>query len=413
MHDADVVVIGAGAAGVSAARRLAEAQIRVIVIEARDRVGGRGWTRDIGGFPLDFGCGWIHSADENEWSRIARALGFEIDPTPPPWGQRVLEVGLTAGDQADLWAARGRFYARLEGAAKSGIDRPASELLEAGERWNLLLDAMSTYINGVELDQVSVIDFNRYLDTGTNWRVVKGYGTLIASYAAGLDVRLGCAARLVDHSGRRLRIETSRGVIRADAAVITVPSSIVALERLRFVPALPDKLEAAAALPLGLADKLFLSVAAPDAFPAETRLIGATDSAATGTYHLRPFGRPMIEGYFGGRLARELEAEGGEGFARFAVDQIAERLGNDVRKHLRLLAASRWASDPFARGSYSFARVGHADARSALAAPIDDRLFFAGEACSRHDFSTAHGAYRTGIAAAEQALKALSKSESR
>jgi monoamine oxidase len=142
-------------------------------------------------------------------------------------------------------------------------------------------------------------------------------------------------------------------------------------------------------------------------FPAETRLVGATDRTATATYHLRPFGRPVIEGYFGGRLARELEAEAEEGFARFAIDQIAERLGNDVRKHLRLIAASRWAHDPFARGSYSYARVGHADTRAVLAAAINDRLFFAGEACSRHDFSTAHGAYRTGLDAAEQVLKTL------
>jgi monoamine oxidase len=406
MHDADVVVIGAGAAGLAAARRLADAQMRVVVIEARDRVGGRGWTRDIAGFPLDLGCGWLHSADQNEWSRIARMLAFEIDPTPPPWGRRAHEAGFTAGDQAEFWAARGRFYARLEAAAQSGIDRPASELLESGDRWNFLLDAMSTYINGVELDRLSVIDFERYRDTSTNWRVVKGYGTLMAAYAAGLDIRPECPATLVDHSGTRLRIETPKGMITADAAVIAVPSSIIA-ETLRFCPSLPDKQEAADALPLGLADKLFLGIDDPDAFPAETRLIGATDRAATGTYHLRPFGRPVIEGYFGGRLARELEAEGEEGFARFAIDQIAERLGNDVRKHLRLITASCWAHDPFARGSYSYARVGHADARAVLAAPVDDHLFFAGEACSRHDFSTAHGAYRTGLDAAEQVLKAL------
>jgi monoamine oxidase len=413
MHDANVVVIGAGAAGVAAARRLVDAQIRVVVLEARDRVGGRGWTRNIGGLPLDLGCGWLHSADKNEWSHVAQTLAFDIDPTPPPWGRRALEAGFTAGDQAAFWAARGRFYARLEAAAASGADRPAAELLESGERWNCLLDALSTYINGVELDHLSVIDFERYQDTGTNWRVVKGYGALMAAYAAGLDIRLKCPATLIDHSGRRLRIETPQGTIIADAAIVAVPSSMIASETLRFSPRLPGKREAADALPLGLADKLFLGIDDPDVFPAETRLVGATDRTATGTYHLRPFGRPLIEGYFGGRLARELETEGEEGFARFAIEQIADRLGNDLRKHLRLIAASRWAHDPFARGSYSYARIGHADARAVLAAAVNDRLFFAGEACSRHDFSTAHGAYRTGREAAEQALKALSPVGSR
>jgi len=408
MRDVNVVVIGAGAAGLAAARHLVDAQIRVVLIEARDRVGGRGWTRNIAGFPLDLGCGWLHSADKNEWSQVARTLAFEIDPTPPPWGHRALEAGFTAADQADFWAARGRFYARLEAAAASGVDRPASELLAPGERWNFLLDALSTYINGVELDHVSVIDFERYRDTGTNWRVVKGYGALMAAYGAGVDIRLNCPATLIDHSGTQLRIETAQGTIIADAAVVAVPSSMIASETLRFSPRLPGKREAADALPLGLADKLFLGIDDPDLFPPETRLVGATDRTATATYHLRPFGRPLIEGYFGGGLARELEAEGEEGFARFAIDQIAERLGSAVRKHLRLIAASRWAHDPFARGSYSYARVGHADARALLAAAVNDRLFFAGEACSRHDFSTAHGAYRTGLDAAEQVLKALS-----
>jgi monoamine oxidase len=413
MHDANVVVIGAGAAGVAAARRLVDAQIRVVVIEARDRVGGRGWTRNIAGFSLDLGCGWLHSADKNEWSRIARTLAFEIDPTPPPWGHRALETGFAAGDQAEFWAARNRFHARLKAAAVSGVDRRASELLEPGERWNFLLDALSTYANGVELDHLSVIDFERYHDTGTNWRVVKGYGALMAAYAAGLDIRLNCPATLIDHSGTRLRIETPQGAIVADAAIVAVPSNMIAGETLRFSPRLPGKREAADALPLGLADKLFLGIDDPDAFPAETRLVGAIDRTATATYHLRPFGRPVIEGYFGGRLARDLEAEGEEGFARFAIDQIAEHLGNDVRKHLRLIAASRWAHDPFACGSYSYARVGHADARAVLAAAVNDRLFFAGEACSRHDFSTAHGAYRTGLDAAEQVLKVLSPVGSR
>jgi monoamine oxidase len=242
---------------------------------------------------------------------------------------------------------------------------------------------------------------------------VKGYGALMAAYATGLDIRRECPATVVDHSGTRLRIETPHGTITADAAVIAVPSSVIAGEMLRFSPNLPDKQDAADALPLGLADKLFLAIDDLDAFPVETRLIGAIDRVATGTYHLRPFGRPVIEGYFGGRLARELEAEGEEGFAQFAIDQIAERLGNHVRKHLRLIAASRWAHDPFARGSYSYARVGHADARAQLAAPVHGRLFFAGEACSRHDFSTAHGAYRTGLEAAEQVLTALSPVGSR
>jgi monoamine oxidase len=206
-----------------------------------------------------------------------------------------------------------------------------------------------------------------------------------------------------------VRVGTTRGDILARTVVVTVPPSVIACESLQFKPGLPDKLEAAHALPLGVADKVFLRIDDPAEFPQGVRLFGAIDRVATGSYHLRPFGRPFIEGYFGGRFARELENDGDGAFARFATDQIAALMGNDIRKRLHPLAASAWSRDRFSCGSYSYAEVGHADARTILAAPLDGRLFFAGEACSRHDFSTAHGAYRTGVEAAEGVVSALTE----
>lgn len=408
MPDVDVVVIGAGAAGIAAARRLVEKRLSVLVLEARDRLGGRAWTHAVDGLALDLGCGWMHSADENEWAQIASARAdFTIDKTPPPWNRRAGTLGWPAERERDFRAAIARFYARLEQAGAAEPDRPAVELLEPGGRWNALLSAMSTWINGAELPHISVHDWASYHDTGVNWRVTQGYGALMEAHGGGLDVRLECPATRIDHSGRRLRIETPSGTIAARAAVVAVPTSIIATEALRFDPPLPEKLEAAHALPLGLDDKLFLRVDAPDDLPREGRLFGAIDDTRTGSYHLRPFGRPVIEGYFGGALARDLEQQGDAAFAAFAADQLAAHYGGDFRKRLSLLAISSWDRDPFARGSYSYARVGHTAARAVLAAPVNGRLFFAGEACSRNDFSTAHGAYRTGVAAAEGVMRAL------
>jgi monoamine oxidase len=320
-------------------------------VEARDRIGGRAWTLREGSLPLDLGCGWLHSADENEWSAVAADLGFGIDKSPPPWGRTAHQLNFSAADQRDFHAAWDRFDARIADAAGTATDRPASACLEPGDRWNALLDALSTYINGVDLDRLSVHDFSRYHHTGVNWRVEKGYGALIAASAAGLDVATSCPATLIDHSGATIRVETARGKITARAAIVSVPTTLIADETLRFDPPLPDKVEAAAALPLGLADKLFLRVEAADDLPVQTRLFGATDRTATGSYHLRPFGAPLIEGYFGGKLARELEREGQDAFAQFAIDQLAGLLGNGIRQRLSLLAASAWARDPFARGS--------------------------------------------------------------
>src|SRR5262249_17332399 len=160
-----------------------------------------------------------------------------------------------------------------------------------------------------------------------------------------------------------------RGTIAARAAILAVPPTLIASETLRFAPALPDKVEAAAALPLGLADKVFLRIERPDDVPVQTRLFGAVGRTATGRYPLRPCGALMIEGYFGGRLARELEQEEGA-LARFAIDQLAALLGNDMRGRLTPIAASAWNRDPWARGSYSHARIGCSELRAALAAPV-------------------------------------------
>ena len=143
-----------------------------------------------------------------------------------------------------------------------------------------------------------------------------------------------------------------------------------------------------------------------DEFERDVRVFGHTDRAATATYQFRPLGRPYIEGYFGGNLAAELEANGDGAFFDFAVSELVGVFGNTFARRLKPIRIHRWGLDPFALGAYSYALPGFAGCRSTLAAPVEDRLFFAGEACSTNDFSTAHGAWLTGIAAADQVIAA-------
>ncbi|HZT25703.1 MAG TPA: NAD(P)/FAD-dependent oxidoreductase [Pseudolabrys sp.] len=404
--DVDVVVIGGGAAGIAATRRLHEAGVRCRLIEARARLGGRAFTVFCGGYPLDLGCGWLHSADRNPWVAIAESQGRTIDKTPPPWAERPsLPHRFPIEEQEQFIGALNAFFDRVH-AAGNRPDRPASELLEPDCRWNGLIGAINTYISGVELPSVSTHDLNNYGATNVNWRIVEGYGTTIVAHAAELPVTLECAAHTIDHRGTRLRVETSCGTLSADQVIITVPTDLIADETLRFLPALPAKIEAARGLPLGLADKLFIALQQADEFPRDSRVFGRTDHVETGAYHLRPFGRPMIEVYLGGRNAARLEKGGDEAFFDFAVAELTGVFGNAFAKRLTPLRIHRWGHDPFARGSYSSALPGHAGDRAKLAAPIDDRLFFAGEACSLRDFSTAHGAYLTGLAAADAVLAA-------
>jgi monoamine oxidase len=401
--DTEVAIIGGGAAGIAAGRHLRAVGIDCLLVEARPRLGGRAWTVDASGFGVDLGCGWLHSGDHNPWTQVAEAEGRTIDRNPPPWTKPSLQTGFPLDEQRDFHAALDAFYDRVNAAARQQPDVPAAALLEPGCRWNALLGSIGTFISGGELDRVSTLDFDNYADTGVNWRVVEGYGAAIAGYAQPVPAVLDCPVRRIDHSGRRLRIETSKGTITADQVIVTLPTTVLAETEDLFAPALPAKTQAAANLPLGLDDKLFLSLANPEEFEIDSRLFGRTDRA-TAAYHLRPFGRPMIEAYFGGRNAWELEAGGEGAFVDFALSELTGLLGNDFAKRVKPLTIHRWGADPFARGSYSYALPGKVASRAVLAAPVDDRLFFAGEACSTHDFSTAHGGFITGVSAAEQVI---------
>ncbi|WP_064684607.1 flavin monoamine oxidase family protein [Rhizobium bangladeshense] len=411
--DEDIVIIGAGAAGIAAARRLQviRPDLSILLLEAGDRLGGRAWTVGLAGasdMALDLGCGWLHGARTNAWTAIAEEVGLTVDRTPAPWnGGRRLQR-----DGADIHAAQeaiGGYFERLD--SHEGDDTDLAAMLEPCNAWNGQIRAIGTYITGAELERSSVVDYNRYdPGPGPDWRVRQGYGTLISLYGRPVPARLGVEVRRIEHRhAGRIGIETSQGVLSARAVLVTVSTNMLAAEKIAFDPPLPDKTEAAARLPLGLADKLFLGLAHPQALPADTHMLGSISRGATGTYQLRPLGAAAVEAYFAGDLAHDLEREGRQAAFSFAADELSAEFGADIRRELSLAAISAWAAEPYIGGSYSYAQPGASDLRGVLAAPHDGRIFFAGEACSHSRYSTAHGAYETGVAAADQIAGSLSK----
>jgi monoamine oxidase len=402
-REVDVVVVGAGAAGIAATRWLTKNGRRVVAIEARSRLGGRAWTTVASDHnnPIDLGCEWLHCADENAWAKIALETGFTIDETPPVWRHGADTMSVSPCERAEIKRTWAEFQQRLHEAA-SEPDRAAASLLPPGGQWTAFMNAFSTWANGIELERLSIHDQANYRDTELNWRVLEGYGRLIESRSEGLAVAINTTAIRIAHCGSGLQVETTRGTISSQAAIVTIPTSLLLQGPLLFDPPLPlRKMEAAASLPLGHANKLFLSVqgSLPE-FCKDSYIHGSVQQLATGSYQVKPHGWPMIVAYFGGDCARELEQDGIDGMTAFATDELAHAMGSQIRQRLKPIAASAWSVDPWSGGAFSSALPGRANARATLTEPIDGRIFFAGEACSVHHFGTAHGAHDTGIEAA-------------
>lgn len=406
MAEVDVAIVGAGAAGIAAAHRLVGLRRSVLLIEALPRLGGRAHTLMAGGFPQDMGCGWLHSAERNPLAALAQARGEAIDRSEGAWRRQLGDIDFPARDQEKAWAAYEHLKDRLR------RDPPASDragdAVARDDRWRPYLDALSGYVNGTELDQLSAADFLAYEDAAGdhNWRLPSGYGAFIAGLGTGVPARLGTSVQAISED-KDVVLETDQGTIHARAAIVTVSTTVLGKGAIRFAPALDDHLQAATRLPLGLADKVLLSVAEPERVPAESHLLGAIDRAETGSYYLRPFGRPLIEAFLGGACARALEGAGEAAAVAFAIEELRDLLGAEFARGLTPLAVTRWGREQTIGGSYSHACPGHAAARSVLARPPSTRLAFAGEACSPQDFSTAHGAWQSGIAAADWIERSL------
>ena len=411
--DVDVVVVGAGAAGVAAARRLAASRLSTVVIEASARVGGRAWTCSLADMALDLGCGWLHSADRNAWTRVAGEAGFAVDRRLPAWGRQYRDLGFPKDEQAAARRAFAEWTRRLKDAPPDSDC--AADALEPGGAWNAYIESISGFINGDELERISIADLRAYdaASTEANWRLARGYGALIAaSLPRPIDLRLSTPATAIELGAAGvLCLETPSGAVRARSAILTVSTAVLAGDAIKLPRELEPWRNAASLLPLGRNEKLFLEIVGPSPFEPETLTLGNPRDRRTGAYYIRPFGRPVIECFFGGAGAQIIEDEGPAAGFVHAIDEIANLFGSDVRRSLRPLIASNWSRMTLVRGGYSHALPGHAAARKDLAFPFDGRIFFAGEATNPDDFSTAHGAHDSGVRAAEEAIAALAATD--
>ena len=279
-----------------------------------------------------------------------------------------------------------------------------------GGEWNGYLQAISGFISGARLERISVADYLAYDEASTdiNLRAADGYGDLIASSLPTRTVlRLAAPVEGIEVEPQGVAVETPGGTVRARAAILTVSTAVLAGDAIKLPSGLDAWREAASVLPLGRNEKLFLEIVGQSPFAPETHELGNPRDPRTGAYYIRPFGRPVIERFFGGEGAEMIEREGPAAGFDYAIGQLVALFGSEARRSLRPLIASSWSRSTGIGGAYSYALPGHAAARRLLARPFEDRLFFAGEATNAQDFSTAHGAHDSGVRAAKEALAAL------
>jgi monoamine oxidase len=393
----DLAIVGAGAAGVSAAREARRRGLSAVVLEASERIGGRACTVEWRGCPLDLGATWLHSAQRNPVARLAEELNVSIDRAPTPWRSQYRNLGYSEDEQAASWAAMQAFADRLRAGPR---DDRASNALEPGNEWNGFIEALNGYLNGTTLANTSAADFIAYWDQSdpSNWRLPHGYGSLISALAEGLDVRTGCAVRRIGWSSRSVRLDSSAGAIEAGHAIVSVSTNVLASGEVAFPASVDQHLHAAAGLPLGRVEKLFLMSSDPSV-PVNAHLVGDPRSATAGSYLLRPLGMPVIESFFGGDWLDRTDADD---LAAKAREELGGLLGSDFARKLTPVAHSDWKNDRLIRGSYSYARPGQHGARARLRAPVDGPLAFAGEVCPDSDYATVHGAWQSGVAAVQQ-----------
>jgi len=408
--DVDIVIVGGGAAGMGAARRLARSGLTTRLLEAGSRLGGRAWTHEIAGLDLDLGCGWLHSADRNSWVAVADEAGIPVMRTRAAWGAQHRNLGFPPEEQAAAWQAFEAWNQRL--ARTPPPSDCAAAALEPDGPWNPYIRAIVSFISGATLERLSAADYVAYDEASSenNWRLRSGYGALIAHSlprAVGLSLATPMQKLIIDPGG--VRITTPTDEIRARAAILTMSTAVLAGNTIELPAELDPWRVAARQLPLGLNEKLFLEITGEAPFEFETHVTGNPRDSLTASYYIRPFDFPVVECFFGGERARLLCESGlADGFA-FAIDQLCDLFGSEVRRKLRPLAGSHWSRMTRIGGAYSYALPGHVGARKQLAQSFDGRVFFAGEATSAGDFSTAHGAHDSGVRAATEAIAALSR----
>jgi monoamine oxidase len=414
--DFEVVIVGAGVAGMAAARTLLDHGLSVRVLESKDRMGGRAYTdHDTFAVPFDHGCAWmsggplnplIQFADDRDFERISRGHALIDD--------RVF-VGTAAGGWLNDEDARERSryiedcYRAIDDQARKGRDVSIADVIDTTSTWTSHLDKYLELVQGAGISTLSILDFVNGEDDEDRYQLLRGYGSLVQEFGKGLPVDLGVAVDRIEWGGDEVEIRTSKESVSSKVVIVTVSTGVLAANRIHFQPGLPDATRAAIdALPMGKLTKVAIqfdrNVYGPSTDDCFIYYDGPRSSLNVITGYL---GSTMTVASAGGSLAEELEAMDVEDAAHVVLARLERAFDAKLRRYVTAADRTRWGRDPDVGGSYAVETAGHSGARLALAEPIENRLFFAGEATSVHHYGFVHGALTEGRAVARRVVALL------
>jgi monoamine oxidase len=410
-READIVVIGAGAAGIAAARRIMAANRKVIVLEATGQIGGRCLT-DTRTFDAAFdrGARWLHNPDTNPMIKLARGAGLDVGPAPLGQKIRIGRRNARAGEVEELLATLVRANRAIDDASRGRVDVSCASVLpkDLGD-WAATVEFLfGANTTGKDLKELSAIDKIRAQDRSAALSCRQGLGTLIAKLGEVLPVSLATPATRLSWSGRDVTVETPAGKIAARAAILTASSNVLTAGSIKFAPELPKRtLDAASKVSLGSYDHIVLQLPGnPLGLPRDDVVIEQAKDARTAFMIANMAGSSLCSIDVAGAFGRDLSAQGDAAMVAFAVEWLTKLFGSDVAKAVKKSSATRWNAAPFALGAMSAAAPGGQPSRKILMEPVGS-LFLAGEAAHETLWGTVDGAWESGERAAEAALRKI------
>ncbi|MDA9430328.1 flavin monoamine oxidase family protein [Bradyrhizobium sp. CCBAU 51627] len=410
-READIVVIGAGAAGIAAARRIMAANRRVIVLEATSQVGGRCIT-DTSTFdvPFDRGARWMHNPDINPMIRLARGAGLDVSPAPSGQKIRVGRRNARAGETEEFLAALVRANRAIDEAARGKLDTSCASVLpkDLGDWAGAAEFVLGASFAGKDLKELSAIDKARAQDRNAPIACRQGLGTLIARLGEQAPVALATPASRILWSNRDVSVETQAGKIVARAAIITVSTNVLLSGAIKFAPDIPKRTwDAASKLTLGSYDHIVLQLPGnPLGLSRDDILIEQSNSTRTALMLANIGGSSLCSIDVGGSFGRDLSEQGETAMAAFAREWITKLFGSEAAAAVKKIAATRWNASPYVMGAMSAASPGGQLSRRVLAEPIGN-MFLAGEATHETLWGTVDGAWDSGERAADAALRKI------